>query len=71
MTRDPIKDFYGIQERKNKDIRSLSMAMFVPDFIAIGPFFLALNFGFGIVLAKHAILRNVPASSTSTSRARR
>jgi len=52
MRRDSVGDIREIQEGKSKNIRLLKTAMFLPDFIAIGSFFLVINFVVGIVFSK-------------------
>lgn len=52
MRRDSVGDIRKIQEEKSKNIRLLKTAMFLPDFIAIGSFFLVLNFVVGLVFSK-------------------
>lgn len=52
MSGDSVGDIRKIPEGKSKNIRLLKTAMFLPDFIAIGSFFLVLNFVVGLVLSK-------------------
>jgi Zn-dependent protease with chaperone function len=52
MRRDSVGDIQEIRAEKSKNIRTLKTAMFLPDFIAIGSFFLALNFIVGIVFSR-------------------
>ena len=52
MRGDSVGDIREIREGKSKNIKLLKTAMFLPDFIAIGSFFLVLNFVVGIVFTK-------------------
>ena len=54
MGRDSAADVPKLPDGKSKNIRRLKTAMFWPDFIAIGSFFLALNFIIGIVFSKRS-----------------
>jgi Zn-dependent protease with chaperone function len=54
MRRDSFGDIRESQEGKSKNIRILKTAMFWPNLIAIGSFFLALNFVIGIVFSKRS-----------------
>ena len=54
MGLDSRGDVHSIQKGKSKNIRLLKTAMFWPDIVAIGSFFLALNFVIGIVFSKRS-----------------